>query len=122
VILHRHITQTLEVTNYVVIMERQGLPTIKIPFSELDSVQVLNSHSIGSSTHQTIGVGYYSRVYMGQSQHQSSTVGDILFFKGGNCVLRFNYVSDPFSLMRLCNQEIKQQKNVSIGMQNLFQN
>jgi hypothetical protein len=74
-LFHRHVGQRLEVTNYAVIMEKEGQPIVRIPFSLPDNVQVLNAHSVGTSTHQTIGVGYYSRIYIGQAQHQSSTLG-----------------------------------------------
>jgi hypothetical protein len=115
---HKRIVQALELTNYNVILN-----DLKIPLTEIDNVVVMNQHSISRGTHYTVGSGSrYARSYVGFSNSTSNQIGDVLFMRNGVPRMRFNGVSDPHGLAHLANYEIKQQKNVSAGMTNMFHN
>jgi hypothetical protein len=66
-IIHRHPTQILRIINYGAYIEKEGEPTLKVSFSSLTNTVILNTHNLGGSTYPAFGIGYYSRMYLGQS-------------------------------------------------------
>lgn len=122
-IIRRHTTQVMEITNYAVYLQREGQPTIRIPFISLSQVVALNAHYAGSGIHYTVGSGSYrSRSYMGVSSYSGHSVGDILFMSGTSVLLRFNGVNDAGGLARVCNGLIRQMNGIHNGMVYTFKN
>jgi hypothetical protein len=115
---HKRVVTALELTNFNVIIN-----DTRVPLSEIDNVIVMNQHSVSHGTHYTIGVGgRYTRTYMGFSNSNSNQIGDVMFMQNGTPRMTFLGVYDPHGLANLANYEIKQNRNVGIGMQSLFQN
>jgi hypothetical protein len=108
---HKRIVQALELTNFNVIIN-----DTKMSLSEIDNVIVMNQHSVSSSYHYTVGTGRYTRSYIGFSNSNSKTIGDVLFMQNGVPRMTFLGVSDSHGLAYLANYEIKQQKSVTTGM------
>jgi hypothetical protein len=89
----------------------------RVALSEIDTALVSDTHSTGQSYHSTMGTGsYYKRNYIGFSNFNSKTMGTVTMMSNGVPRIVWNNISDPHVLARLINYEIKQQRNVTTGM------
>lgn len=106
--IHRKVIQSLSVTDYYVVMEKKGEPTVKIPISTLSDVVVMNVHREGHSYHTGYGSGRrYYRTYGGFSTFNSRQVGTVVFMVNGVARLTWNGVQDPQGLRNLVRAQMK---------------
>jgi hypothetical protein len=101
------VTQTQEITNYNVILNRENQGTIKIPLVELDDALILNSRSVSQGSYSRFSGGRYFRPYYGSSNSNSRQVGDLVFLRGGKPEIIFRNISAPGRVQSLVNAEKK---------------
>jgi hypothetical protein len=101
----------MEITNEAVIHD-----DIRIPWSSITDVLVMNSNNMGAGYHAGSFGGIYSRTYSGFSNYNSVQIGSVVFMQGSTVACVFNGISYPSGLVRLCKSIMKANKNVMEGM------
>jgi hypothetical protein len=110
--IHRKIVQVLAITNYNIILWKEGQPQTTVPISDLSDVVVMDRKSTGSSHHY--GYSYGSRRFRNYNtigNYSSQQIGTVIFFVGNQPRLTWYGISDPVGLKNLVNGLRKQTNN-----------